>query len=274
MLQVHSAISNQPFLKWAGSKRNLLNTLLRFWPGEPSRYVEPFAGSACLFFAIGPERAALNDINGHLIRTYGAIKKDPEKVLYLYRLIPRSKEHYYSIRRDALLADDDFALAANFLYLNRNCFNGLFRTNKAGEFNVPFSNNRTGELNEIRFLKSAKALSSTTLHSTDFELFINDTVRTGDFVYIDPPYALKNQRIFTQYGPDSFGTQDLERLAVAVDLVHDRGARFVVSYADCEEVRMKFDKWALYETTAQRNISGFAASRKRSKELMFTNIIG
>lgn len=262
-----------PLLRWAGSKRRTLGRLLPLWNSEYRRYIEPFAGSASLFFAISPQKALLSDTNHHLIRSYRAIQSNPSIVYKTYSSFERSREFYYEMRKTALVTDDDILLAARFLYLNRNCFNGLFRTNKAGEFNVPHSASRVpGLLDKAAFLASAKLLKRASLASEDFETLLRRRARAGDFVYLDPPYAVKNERIFTQYGPDNFGIDDLARLGKLLAVLNQRGVDFVVSYADCEEAREYFGGWRVQTHEVMRHISGFAAHRKVSREIVVTNI--
>ena len=260
----------KPLLRWAGSKRRLLPELEQFWPHDALRYVEPFAGSACLFFALQPQTALLSDTNSHLVRTYRTLSNDAAAVYARYLSLPSTKEYYYSIRRNAFTTSDDVDASAHFLYLNRNCFNGLYRTNLRGEFNVPFSDNRNGRiLPKDEFLLSAKTLSRAQIECVDFEDILLNHVRYGDFVYLDPPYAIRNSRAFTQYGPDTFGLDDLQRLKIALGRLDEIGVPFVLSYADCLEARECFSAWRHFATTVQRNIAGFAAHRRKSGEILF-----
>jgi DNA adenine methylase len=231
--------------------------------------VEPFAGSACFFFSVGPKRALINDINPHLIRTYKAVSLQPEKVYERYLSIPVGRDYYNSIRKTAFDTDDEILSAARFLYLNRNCFNGLYRTNLQGQFNVPFSDKRNGRIGSLEtFIASAQALSKAQLTSQDFQTVLDGEVVRGDFVYLDPPFAVRNTRVFTQYGPDVFGTSDLDRLRVSLQKLDERGVSFLLSYADCPEARETFAGWELRSTMVQRHISGFSTHRKRSGELL------
>src|SRR5260370_41753763 len=132
------------FLRWAGSKRKLLPILLDAAPKKFDRYVEPFAGSACLFFALGPRRAVLADINEELVNTYRALKTDVEGVIEHLAAFKCSKKEYYLVRSESLLGMPKQRRAARFIYLNRFCFNGLYRTNKQGGFNVPYGGYKSG----------------------------------------------------------------------------------------------------------------------------------
>jgi DNA adenine methylase len=260
---------SQPLLRWAGSKRRLLPTLRQFWSKEFERYVEPFAGSACLFFALAPDKALISDINPHLVRTYKAVAANPLDVYDVYRKLPRTKEYYYSIRKSAFESADETLVAAHFLYLNRNCFNGLYRTNLKGEFNVPFSQSRTGDiLKPDLFVSASEMFSKVEIVCADFAEVIENMTQDGDFVYLDPPYAIRNSRSFTQYGPDIFTPNDLSRLKDCLLQLDLKGIPFLLSYADCPEARETFAGWRMAEATVQRNISGFAAHRKLSNELL------
>lgn len=262
----------RPFLRWAGSKRRLVPRLREFWPHDGSRYLEAFAGSACLFFSLGPPVGLLNDMNEHLIRTYKAVRSEPKGVFARLKQMPRTKEYYLRLRKQAFDEKDEIKFAANFIYLNRNCFNGLFRTNKNGEFNVPFSSQRTPQnILKDDLITAAKALEETKLSSLDFEAFVRNNVKINDFVYLDPPYAVSNRRIFRQYGPHSFGVDDLDRLRCLLDYIDGIGASFVLSYADCKMARQKFCKWKIGRAFVTRNIAGFSVHRKKSAELFISN---
>lgn len=264
---------NKPFLRWAGSKRRLLPRLLGYWSDKYCRYVEPFMGSACLFLAISPGRGRLNDLNQNLVNAFKAIVAHPKDVYSRYESMPRKKNYYYDLRSRAFLTDDHVQAAANFLYLNRNCFNGLFRTNKDGIFNVPFSASRTGTIvSWEEFAASAEALRHAVFSSLDFEDFVERHVARGDFVYLDPPYAVRNRRIFNQYGPDTFGLDDLRRLARVLETIDQRESTFVLSYADCQQARDLFARWNIRRVSTVRNISGFTAHRKSARELIISNM--
>jgi DNA adenine methylase len=263
--------TTKPLLRWAGSKRKLLPVLSSYWDKSFKRYIEPFAGSACLYFALLPPDAVLTDINADLINAYQNIRLLPREVWQLITSLSPDKETYYSIRNLQHTELSPLERAVNFLYLNKLCFNGLYRTNSKGFFNVPYSGYKTGGFPSWEsFLASAKALEAATIYQCDFATALENSVQ-GDFVYIDPPYAQKNVKIFSQYGPDSFGLNDLSRLAQLLDGMDRRGVKFIVSYAKSEEAVYFFDKWKSKTVTAQRNIAGFAKHRKIAEEVIFSN---
>jgi len=266
-------IAPGPFLRWAGSKRKLLPELIPYWPASCRRYVEPFAGSAVLFFAIKPPKAVLSDSNGELIRALKSVRDAPEEVYEALGDLPRGKESFYRIRKLNPESLDRIERVARFIFLNRFCFNGLYRTNVKGEFNVPFARSGTGDFPiKAAFLKSASALRRAVIREGDFERILSEVVQRGDFVYLDPPYAVGNRRVFRQYGPHSFGLEDLARLQRTLTEIDARGAKFVLSYAWCTEATATFSGWTHRRVYTQRNIAGFSEHRRKAAELLVSNI--
>jgi DNA adenine methylase len=228
-------------------------------------------GSACLFFELQPNRAVLTDINSDLIRTFIAVRDHPRAVSNRLAKIRLGKRSYYATRSLDLADMDTADAAARFIFLNRFCFNGLYRTNEAGKFNVPYASSGTGNLPTAAELRSiSNALRLCSIRCADFEKTLKRT-KAGDFVYLDPPYAVGNRRVFSQYGPSSFGLGDLQRLANALAAMDDRGVKFVMSYAACPEVSEYFQRWPRRKYYIQRNIAGFATDRKRAGEILISN---
>jgi DNA adenine methylase len=228
-------------------------------------------GSACLFFELQPKKAVLADINDDLIRTYLAVRDHPQAVSNRLAKIPRGKRSYYFIRKQRLADLDAADAAARFIFLNRFCFNGLYRTNEAGRFNVPFAPSGTGQLPTAADLRLiASSLRQCTIQRSDFEVTLQPT-RPGDFVYLDPPYAVGNRRVFSQYGPSSFGLSDLQRLSDALTALDKRGVKFLLSYASCSEAAHFFKGWPQKKIFIQRNIAGFVTHRRRAAEILISN---
>lgn len=264
----------KPFLRWAGSKRQLVPKLKSYWSNDYHRYVEPFAGSACLFFALKPKNALLSDTNRDLIITYLAVKDHPRAVYNRLNKIPIGEKSYYRVRSQAPENLDDNSRAARFIYLNRFCFNGLYRTNLKGDFNVPYAKTGgTGELPTYKQLSICSTLlKNAKIQACDFSKTILN-VKSGDFVYMDPPFAVSQRRVFNEYGPKTFSLERLEDLIIAIDIIHAAGAYFVVSYADCTEAREIFEPWNVTRVRTRRNISGFSTNRRNAYELIATNIL-
>jgi DNA adenine methylase len=228
-------------------------------------------GSAALFFAIEPAAAVLSDINSSLVETLCAVRDHPRAVCNRLHRLPQGKEAYYRIREEDATQLSSLDRAARFVYLNRFCFNGLYRTNLKGKFNVPYAASKTGQLpsQEVLF-KAAKILSCAQITTNDFDETLK-TVQPGDFVYMDPPYAVQNSKIFRQYGPDCFGTDDLARLASALPDIDSCGATFLVSYAMCQEALEAFDGWHIQRVQTQRSVAGFSRHRREAIEILVSN---
>jgi len=261
-----------PVFRWAGSKRKTLPTLASYWRPSYGRYVEPFAGSAALFFWLQPERALLGDINDDLIAAYHVIRDRPDDVHGAVSSIERSERVYYRVRRRNPERLGAFARAVRFVYLNRHCFNGIYRTNLAGRFNVPYGHTRTGTIPPVEdFRRVARLLGRARLKAGDFGSTLR-VVKQGDFVYLDPPYAVESRRVFRQYDRREFSTRDLDRLSQHIENIHRKGAWFVMSYADCGEARRLFVHWVTRRIRVRRHIAGFASGRRVTTELLVTNI--
>lgn len=261
----------RPLLRWAGSKRQLVPTLLRFWNPSFKRYVEPFAGSACLFFKLKPREAMLGDLNRDLIRTYIEVKYRAGKLLEALSAHRPTRAEYMRIRLLDPTLLDPTSRAARFIYLNRFCFNGLYRTNAKGQFNVPYSGAKSGNLPSESHLKEcSRTLRAARLIAGDFEAILGKA-RRGDFVYMDPPFAVRAMRVFSEYGPASFSLSDLKRLRRCMEILESRGINFVVSYADSQEAELLCKGFKFETVDVRRNISGFANSRRRAKEILILN---
>jgi DNA adenine methylase len=229
-------------------------------------------GSGAFFFAAAPNDAILSDANSELILTYRSVRRDPDAVADIIATLPQNRPTFLRLRGAELERLDATSRAARFIFLNRFCFNGLYRTNLKGTFNVPFAPAKTGRLPDRAHLRAvASRLGCATLLQGDFETVIQRVVQAGDFVYLDPPYAVENRRIFRQYNANTFGFDDLHRLAALLHSLDALGATFVLSYALCAESLHAFRDWPHARVMALRNIAGFAAHRRRSAELLVTN---
>ena len=241
-----------------------------YWNKEFGRYLEPFVGSGSLFYSINPANAILGDINRDLVDCLQTIQKFPEAVYKKLTALPTGKRSYYKIRAtDPTGAKDR---AARFLFLNRFCFNGLYRTNLNGQFNVPFAPTGTGKIPPRKvFLASARRLKNAKIECADFEMLVRRHAKRGDFVYFDPPYAVSARRIFTEYDSNVFGKKDLDRLVRLLHHLDKAKITWVLSYAYSKESLDAFGKWTQEKLFAQRNIAGFAKHRRKAAELLISN---
>lgn len=261
-----------PILRWAGSKKRSLPAMAPFLPSSHGRYLEVFAGSACLFFYLAPERAVLADNNVELIRFYKTISQHPLAVYRRFSGISRNPKTYYEIRAKWFAERDPIKRAALFLYLNRNCFNGIYRTNSSGLFNVPFAKDRVQKYPTYDNVKDAtNLLKRSTLYSADFEHVCVHHVRKNDFVYLDPPYYVPSKRVFREYSSEPFNLPDFKRLESTLRKIDRKGAQFLLSYPDCAEASRISKNWNSHRITVRRTIAGNVESRRRARELLIFN---
>lgn len=260
----------RPLLRWAGSKLKLLPTLAEFWRPDHQRYIEPFAGSACLYFHLAPMSAILGDNNSGLIELYEVVREEPAAIAERLAAIGRDAPTYYAWRAKAPDRLDRITRAVRFLYLNRHCFNGIFRTNVAGQFNVPFGSRLGLPLTEAEIHLCAQRLVAAELVAGDFEKTVS-RAQPGDFVYMDPPFAMAKKRNRGEYGNAAFGCNDVDRLNDVLFNLDALGAHFVVSYGDCLESRMLAANWPHRRVRVRRHVAGFASQRKSAYELVIHN---
>lgn len=260
----------KPFLRWAGSKRKMLPRLAPFWRSSHKRYVEPFAGSACLFFELSPKAAVLGDVNRELIELYRVVRDEPERLHRRLCRIRRDLTTYLRWRQLKPKSLDRETRALRLLYLNRNCFNGIYRTNANGGFNVPMGT-RVGEYCSLEeLLECSRLLRRAILIAGDFDKTMQQ-VTAGDFVYLDPPYAVISRRIFKEYAKDTFNSSDISRLSEGLGEIVRRGADFLVSYADSAEARQLSLKWHSMRLPIRRHVAGFAGDRRTAYEWLISN---
>ena len=253
----------------------MVHRLLSYLPPElPQRkYHEPFAGAANLFFNLAPQSAIVSDLNQHLIECYRQVRENDAQVgIYVREHERRNcKDHYYDVRDQYNRSSFGAAQAARFIYLNQTCFNGIFRVNMKGEFNVPYGDKPNPAFPSSQELaRASKALQHATLTTADYETALGK-VQVDDFVYLDPPYPpLNGTSYFTHYTPDRFGTDDQERLAAfAHDLDH-QGSLFLMTNADLPEIRKLYSGFRFWELSVTRYVSCKGA-RYKVNELVITN---
>ena len=263
-------MNHAPIFRWAGSKRKLLRILQANVSPSYCTYIEPFAGSACLFFALHPPRSVLGDFNAHLIQAYRTIAHFPERVHEAASRFPVLAVEYYRLRSLNPTSLPPIARAARFLYLNRYCFNGVYRTNKAGLFNVPRGRN-TGRIPSLAsMISGADALRTANLVAGDFRKVLR-YVRQNDFVYLDPPYAKADERYSGEYGYGAFSSTDFPSLSAELNTIHDKGATFLLSYRYSPKIRLELARWNSSIVSVRRHVAGFNDHRTTVKELLVSN---
>jgi DNA adenine methylase len=227
---------SRPFLRWAGSKRLLLPRLRPLLSSTRGRYIEPFMGSAALFFSVPAQRGILSDLNTELVETFLTVRSRAKVVAQHLAGFANNEDAYYKVRALEPTQLSKVERAARFIYLNRFCFNGLYRTNKKGQFNVPYGRPKNDNRPTVAQLSAcARRLRDAHIRAGDFEEVLRSEVRRHDLVYLDPPFAVAKRRVFSEYCRSSFSTPDLDRLGSTLRMIHERGATFVLSYAYCAE---------------------------------------
>jgi DNA adenine methylase len=234
--------------------------------------VEPFVGSACLFFHLEPEAALLGDSNAALINAYLQVRDRVDSVLASLRQLPFGERAYYRIRDSAPEESTTAEHAAYFIYLNRFCFNGIYRTNKAGRFNVPYGGAKSGALpTDAELLSVSRLLARAKFVAADFTGTLAHC-KSGDFVYLDPPYHSSASRVFSDYTADGFTDKDVLRLRNCLKLLDQQGVAFALSYAENEEGELLSAGFRKDTLTVRRNVAGFTGSRRLATEILVTNI--
>lgn len=261
-------IMSQPFLKWAGGKRWLVGTHLDVFPKKFDTYIEPFLGSGAVYFAIKPKSAILADVNKELIDTYISIKDCCNDVVNLLKVhhSRHSKEYYYLLRDTNFT--DPAQKAARFIYLNRTCWNGLYRVNKTGKFNVPIGTKNAVLMCDDDFEGVSNLLSNAVLKVQDFEETIM-SCKHNDFLFIDPPYtANHNNNGFLKYNEKIFSWDDQIRLRSVIDIALSRGAKFILTNANHSSVVDLYKGFKMTVFSRASVIAGNASKRCKCDELL------
>jgi DNA adenine methylase len=261
----------KPVLKWAGGKQWLAPAAPHLIPDAfTGRYYEPFLGGGAIFFAVEPGRATLSDKNDLLIRAYAALRGDPNGVIRLLSGYPHDQAFYYRIR--ARSPKSARSAAARLFYLNRTCWNGLYRVNREGGFNTPFGRFEHPTIcDRNRLRQAARLLKRAKLLTSDFEEAVGD-VKAGDFVYFDPPYITSHQdNGFLKYNASLFSWDDQRRLArVAVALAR-AGVHVLVSNAAHDSVISLYSGFFHYQVTRRSLIGGARSSRGKVSEALLSS---
>lgn len=265
-----------PFVKWAGGKRQLLPRLAKFFPDKFETYVEPFVGGGIVYLALQPDRAILGDSSQELMNCYSIVRDHVDELVEAlsgHQRYVLDKEYYYSLRQQNTALLDNVARAARFIFLNKTCYNGLYRVNRQGQFNVPFGKHeRPPKLYDEANLRAISQLVQ------NVELVVGDFSKTallasvGDFVYLDPPYhRLSNANNFTSYSSDDFGENEHVRLAQIFETLERRGCNVLLTNSDTERVRELYKGYAMESVPANRTINSKPAERGNFRVLLISN---
>lgn len=253
----------RPFLRWAGSKRLLISKLSPFFPSKFGTYHEPFLGSGAVFFHLQPKRAVLSDANQELISTYIALRDNPQKIINQLLKMSPDEATYYAIRNKP--SNSILEQAIEFIYINRLCFNGIYRVNSKGRFNVPYGGKRVNYNIDSHNLTECSKI----LKNNDIEIFFGDfsenikKAQPGDFVFLDPPYVTShNFNGFAAYNESIFSWKDQLRLAECIHNLKERDVAILLTNADHESV---LDLYPNFRKSKIERFSGIASDSSKRK---------
>ncbi|MDD6403089.1 MAG: DNA adenine methylase [Mollicutes bacterium] len=274
-------LKGKPFVKWAGGKRQILDKLIKYVPEDFNTYYEPFVGGGALFFELSPKNAVINDSNEELINVFRCIK-DEEKLTKMcnelnHHEANHSEEYYYKIRnidrdKNKFNRLSDYKRAARTIYLNKACFNGLYRVNSKGEFNVPFGKKlkvNTYEGQNIGIIHAYLNFNNIKILSIDFEEAVKDA-KEGDFIYFDPPYD-SDTSTFNSYTEDGFSKDEQIRLSNVFKNLSDRGCYVMLSNHNTVLINELYKDFYIHKITAKRNINSNGKKRGKVEEVIITN---
>ena len=272
--------SLKPFLKWAGGKRQLLGEIIERIPHTFENYIEPFLGGGAVLFALQPKRALINDINASLIHTYMTIASEPQQFIVKIkeldsRIAEGGKEYYYFIRElynGKLMREEfDLELAALFVFLNKHCFNGLYRVNAKGLFNVPYNNSKKSSIDEEVIFEVSKYLKKLTICLGDFEDACKDA-KEGDFIFLDSPYAPLNPSSFESYTKEGFDMESHVRLSKLFDNLTQKGCYCMLTNHNTEFINDLYgNKGYKMDVVSVKRMINSDASKRTGEEIIICN---
>ncbi|MHA1413836.1 MAG: DNA adenine methylase [Promethearchaeota archaeon] len=267
----------KPFLKWAGGKRQLISQMDPFFPIKFNKYIEPFVGGGAIFFYLLPKRAILMDINQELINVYNVIKNNIKELINSLKKHINEQEYYYKIRnldRDPSIYESltNVEKASRTIYLNRCCYNGLYRVNSKGQFNVPFGRYKNPQFcDEKNLIAVHKALKNVEIVNASFEKCL-DFAEKDDFIYFDPPYVpISSSSNFTSYTKDNFGREDQIKLLDVFKALDERGCKVMLSNSYNDFILDLYKGYKINILQAKRAINSDAKKRGEIRELLITN---
>ena len=272
----------KPFVKWAGGKRQLLVHILELLPAKYNNYYEPFIGGGALFFHLKPKNASINDVNTDLLAIYKTLHDKSEFAKMIFLLDEHEKNHsedyYYEVRdMDRTLGYhdlEDSEKAARLIYLNKSCFNGLYRVNSKGYFNVPFGKKdkvKTYDIENLRAINEYFLNHEIKISNLDFEDAVKDA-KKGDFIYFDPPYDPVDEKdSFTAYSKNNFSRKDQIRLANLYKDLNDKGVFLMLSNHNTKLIYELYKEFNINVVKATRMINSKSSGRGHIEEVIITN---
>lgn len=263
-IKKQAIVPAKPILKWAGGKTQMLSDLLPKVPSSYGRYIEPFFGGGALFFALQPENAIIADSNPELINMYRQVADFPDEVIQHLKQYENTKEMFYNVRSQTWEALPKAEAAARTIFLNRTCFNGLYRVNKKGEFNVPYGKYKNPKICDQDALYAASdALKKAEILCGDYFLVLEHYAKEGDFIFLDPPYLpVSEYSDFKRYTKEQFYEEDHIELAKIITCLHERGCHIILTNSNHPLVHELYSQFTIDVVATKRYISCRGNSRK------------
>lgn len=268
---IQMEFQTKPFLRWAGGKNWLIKHLDELHLSNFNNYHEAFLGGGSVFFYLKPKQAYLSDLNGDLIETYSAVKENAQRVIKILKRFKNTESDYYKIRKGVF--SDKFERAAKFIYLNQTSFNGIYRVNLKGVYNVPYGFRNKCFIEEDKLLNAQRALKNATLRKGDFfDIILN--VKKNDLVFLDPPYTVShNNNGFIKYNEKIFQLEDQQRLSQLIDEIKRKDAYYILTNAAHYIIDAFFEKGdTKMELNRANLIGGQNSKRGQTTEFVFTNL--
>jgi DNA adenine methylase len=273
-LPIMSPYPFRPFVKWAGGKRQLLKQYYPYLPPPTAydRYFEPFLGGGAMFFHLQPRQAILGDLNAELINSYQVVKQYPDALLQCLQKHEASKQYFYTLRALDPKKLSPVESAARFIYLNKTCYNGLYRVNRRGNFNVPYGRLRSNKFFDSKVIRAAShTLQRAELLLTTFEQTLKSAGKR-DFVYLDPPYMpTSSTSKFTHYTAKTFGEEEQICLAQEIYRLHSQGCLIMLSNSETPLIKELYKNFEIITVTCPRPINSKVLRRNPVSELLIKN---
>lgn len=260
----------KPILKWAGGKRQMLPGLIKYLPKNFNNYIEPFIGGGALFFFLNKNNSIISDTNDELINLYKEVARNPKKILKKLKEYKNTKKYFYTVRKE--VPNNPTERACRTIFLNRTCFNGLYRVNKKGEFNVPYADNRSTKLTDgNNLLKTSQLLKKTILLNLSYDLVLKKYAKKNDLIFLDPPYLpVSKFSDFKRYTKEQFHLEDHKKLASIYEKLHEKGCYLILTNSNSPEILKLYKKFNIKILNTKRNINA-KGNLRTGKDIIVTN---
>lgn len=256
-------VSIKPFLKWVGGKSQLINELAKHIPSNYNKYIEPFVGGGAFFFYLNPKKAIISDSNRELITTYKAVRDNVDEIIKILKTYKNEETFFYKIRSLDTSTLDINERAARLIYLNKTCFNGLYRVNKKGEFNVPYGKRKSRFLNDEQLRDTSDFLKNVEIIHADYLETLGKFAEKGDFIFLDPPYyPVGKYSDFKRYTKEFFYEDNHVALKEEFDRLVKKGCKVLLTNSDHPFIHELFKEYSIKILETKRLISSNPNTRK------------